>query len=171
VYDGGGIDPDVKTEPREQHAIVQKLYQSGFIFDYASVYAHNHPTIADPRNFSLTSEEYIQFTNWMKNKNYSYTSPLDQLLKSLTEEAKFEKNYQELKPQLDALQKQIEDSKKTELVQYKDQIKIMLEEDIASRYYLARGSVESGFKYDTDLKKASEVLLNQTQYKKLLNHQ
>ncbi len=43
-----------------------------------------------------------------------------------------------------------------------------LEEDIIGRYYLEKGSVESSFKYDHELKKASEVLLNQAQYGKLL---
>jgi carboxyl-terminal processing protease len=51
---------------------------------------------------------------------------------------------------------------------YKDQIKKLLEEDIIARYYLEKGSVEAGFKYDHELKKAAEVLQNQTQYAKLL---
>lgn len=171
VYDGGGIDPDIKTQPREAHPLTQKLYQSGFIFDYATLYAFNHTTITDARSFSLTNDEYQQFVNWMKPKNYAYTSSLDQQLKDLNEEAKLEKYYTELKPQLDLLHSKIEESKKNELQLYKDQIKMLLEEDISSRYYLAKGSVEVSFKYDQEIKKASEVLLNQAQYKKILNHQ
>ncbi len=52
---------------------------------------------------------------------------------------------------------------------YKDQIKMMLEEDIMLRYFNERGSIEAGFKYDSDLKKAIELLGNSTQYKKVLN--
>jgi carboxyl-terminal processing protease len=170
VYDGGGIDPDIKTEQREAHPLTQKLYQAGFIFDYATLYAYQHPTITDARSFSLTNDEYVQFINWMKTKNYTYTSPLDQQLKNLNEEAKLEKNYAELKPQLDLLYSKIEESKKNELHLYKDQIKMLLEEDITSRYYLAKGSVEVSFKYDQEIKKASEVLLNPAHYKKILNH-
>jgi carboxyl-terminal processing protease len=169
VYDGGGIDPDVKTQPKEAHPITHKLYEAGFIFDYATLYAHNHSTIADPRNFSLSNEEYQQFTGWMKGKNYTYNSYLDQQLKELNREAKREKYYADLKPQLEQIQTMIEDSKKNELQLYKDQIKMLLEEDIASRYYLEKGSVEAGFKYDQDIKKASEILLAQQQYKKILN--
>jgi carboxyl-terminal processing protease len=169
VYDGGGIDPDVKTQPKEAHPITHKLYEAGFIFDYATLYAHNHSTIAEPRNFSLSNEEYMQFTGWMKGKNYTYNSYLDQQLKELNREAKREKYYADLKPQLEQIQTMIEDSKKNELQLYKDQIKMLLEEDIASRYYLEKGSVEAGFKYDQDIKKASEILLAQQQYKKILN--
>lgn len=168
VYDGGGIDPDVKIQPTEAHAITQKLFIDGFIYDYATLYAFNHKTIADPRNFALSNDEYLQFVNWMKGKNYSYTSDLDLQLKQLTREAEQEKYYTELKPQLDQIKAKIEENKKTELVLYKDQIKKLLEEDIIARYYLEKGSVEAGFKYDHELKKASEILLNQPQYAKLL---
>lgn len=169
VYDGGGIDPDVKTNPAMIHPVVHKLFESGLLFDYATEYAFNHPTIAEPRKFSLTNEEYAQFVNWMKNKKYSYTSYLDLQLKELNQEAKQEKYYSELKPQLDQLEATIEANKKNELILYKDQIKKVLEEDISSRYYLEKGSVEVGFKYDTEIKKASEILLNEAQYKKILN--
>lgn len=168
VYDGGGIDPDVKLLPTEPHAITQKLYQDGFIFDFATLYAFNHPTISQPRTFSLSNEEYQQFTAWMKGKNYAYTSYLDLQLKELNSEAEQEKYYAELKPQLDLIKTKIEENKKTELTLYKDQIKRILEEDIIGRYYLEKGSVEAGFKYDHELKKATEVLLNQAQYAKIL---
>lgn len=169
VFDGGGIDPDVKTLTSETHSIARKLYESGFIYDYATLYAFNHPTIADPRNFSLTNEEYAQFVSWMKDKNYTYISSLDRQMMELNHEAKREKYYADIKSQLDLIQAKIEESKKNELQLYKDQIKKLLEEDIASRYYMEKGSVEVGFKYDQDIKKASEVLMNTAQYKKLLN--
>jgi carboxyl-terminal processing protease len=168
VYDGGGIDPDVKLQQAEAHAITQKLFQDGFIYDYATLYAFNHPSIAEPRSFSLTNEEYQQFVTWMKGKNYTYTSYLDLQLKELTREAEQEKYYTELKPQLDQIKAKIDENKKTELTLYKDQVKKLLEEDIISRYYLEKGSVESSFKYDHELKKATEVLQNQAQYAKIL---
>lgn len=169
VYDGGGIDPDVKTEATDLHPLTQKLYVAGYLFDYATLYAFTRPSIDDPRNFSLSNDEYQHFTNWMKGKDYTYNSYLDQQLKELNREAKREKYYNELKPQLDLIQSRIEDSKKNELQLYKDQIRRLLEEDIVSRYYLEKGSVEVGFKYDNDVKKAKEILLNQQQYKKILN--
>src|SRR5688572_5518692 len=127
VYDGGGIDPDLKIPAKEVHAIAQKLYESGFLYDYATLYAFNHPTIASPRNFSLTNEEYTQFVTWMKGKNYSYTSYLDQQMSELNREAKREKYYAELKPQLELIQAKIDESKKNELQLYQDQIKKLLE--------------------------------------------
>ena len=48
---------------------------------------------------------------------------------------------------------------------------MQLEEEIVSRYHLERGSVEAGFKYDKDIKMATDILHNSIQYKKLLNIQ
>ncbi|MFN8334015.1 MAG: S41 family peptidase [Cyclobacteriaceae bacterium] len=168
VYDGGGIDPDVKLQPAEAHPLTQKLFQDGFIFDYATLYAFNHPKLAEPRNFSLTNEEYQQFVNWMKGKNYTYTSNLDVKLKQLIQEAEDENYYTDLKPHIDQIRTKIAENKKNELTLYKDQIKKLLEEDIMARYYLEEGTVQVGFKYDQELKKASEVLLNRSNYSRLL---
>jgi carboxyl-terminal processing protease len=92
-------------------------------------------------------------------------------LQQLTEEAKKEKNYTELKTQLDLMQTKINEQKKNELMTYKDQIKMLLEEEIVSRFHLERGGIENGFKYDEDVKKAIEVLHNTPRYKKILNIQ
>jgi carboxyl-terminal processing protease len=54
---------------------------------------------------------------------------------------------------------------------HKDQIKMLLEEEIVSRFHLERGSIEAGFKYDTEVKKAVDLLHDSKQYKKILNIQ
>jgi len=171
VYDGGGIDPDIKTSAPEAHVLTQVLFEKGFLFDFAAQYAFKHPNPVDAKTFSLTNEEYQQFLGWMKDKNYSYKSYLEYQLQQFTEEAKKEKYYDELKNQLDQIHTRIADSKKNELAMYKDEIKMLLEEEIVSHYHLERGSIESGFKYDNDIKKATALLHDNTQYKKLLNIQ
>jgi carboxyl-terminal processing protease len=171
VYDGGGIDPDIKTQNPESHMLTQVLFEKGFLFDYATQYVFKHPEPVDPRTFSLSDDEYQQFLNWMKTKNYSYKSYMEYQLQQFTEEAKKEKYYSELKSQLDLITARIGESKKNELALHKDEIKMLLEEDIVSRYHLEKGSVESGFKYDKDIKTATDILRNNAQYKKLLNIQ
>lgn len=171
VYDGGGIEPDVKLVPEEAHPLSQVLFEKGFLFDYATVYANGRTQPVDARNFSLTDEEYQQFVTWMKDKNYAYKTYLEYGLQQLTDEAKKEKYYSDLKASLDQMQKRIEESKKNELITFKDQIKMLLEEEIVSRYHLEKGGIETGFKYDEDIKKAVEVVHNVTQYKKILNVQ
>jgi carboxyl-terminal processing protease len=169
VYDGGGIDPDVATKAMEAHMVTQVLFEKGFLFDYGTQYVLKHPEPVSPRDFSLSDEAYQEFVNWMKNKDYNYKSYVEYELEKFQEEAKKEKYYGELKAQLDQINTRIAESKKNELMLYKDEIKMLLEEEIVGRHYLERGSIEVGFKYDLDIKKAIEVLHSQAQYKKILN--
>ncbi len=171
VYDGGGIDPDIKIEGFEAHPLTQVLFEKGFIFDYVTEYVHKHPNTIDAREFSLTDEDYQQFVTWMKGKNYTYKSYLEYGVQQLIEESKKEKYYDGLKAQLDQINNRLVESKKNELVLYKDQIKRLMEEEIVARYHLDRGRIESGFKHDVEVKKAVEVLHNIPQYKKVLSIQ
>src|SRR5690606_35827654 len=121
------------------------------------------------RSSDLTDEDYLQFANWMKEKNYTYQSYLEYQLKQFEKEARKERYFDELKGQLDQIQKRIADSKKNEIMLYKDEIKMLLEQEIIARYYLQRGSVENGFKNDKDVRTAIDVLHDNARYKKILN--
>jgi carboxyl-terminal processing protease len=171
VYDGGGIDPDIKTEGQATSTVLQTLYANGYIFDYATQYAARHPTIAKAKDFALTDSEYNDFVLWMKNKTYNYQSPVELALAALKDDARREKYYEDLKPQFELMQQQLNDIRKNDLLTFKDQIKSTLEEDIAAHYYLEKGATEVGFKNDDDIKKAVGVLTNIAQYKKILNLQ
>lgn len=169
VFDGGGIEPDISVEQPQLHPVTQAIYEEGFIFDFATQYSNSHKAPENPRNFSLGDQEYQQFITWMKGHNYEYSTALENQLQSFQEIAKREQYYNELKPQLDQVRNVMTENRKKELLLYKDQIKMIIEADIMLRYFNERGTIEAGFKYDNDLKKAIEVLGNSTQYKKVLN--
>ena len=171
VFDGGGIDPDIKTEAKEAHALTQVLFEKGFLFDFAAQYVFRHPNPVDAKTFALSNEDYQQFVSWMRDKNYAYKSYLEYELQQFTEEARKEKYYPDLKAQLDQIQTRIGDNKKNELTLYRDEIIMLLEEEIVSHYHLERGGIEAGFKYDNDVKVASNLLHDSQQYKKILNLQ
>ncbi len=169
VYDGGGIDPDIATIAVEAHPVTQALFNNGFIFDYVTQYVYKHPQIQNSKTFSLSDDEYNQFVNTMKGKNYTYQSYLDYQFAEFETEAKKENYYPELKAQLDQVRNKIQESKKNELMLHKNQIKTLLEKDIISRFHLEKGNMEASFKYDTEVARAIDVLHNSTDYKKILN--
>ncbi len=171
VFDGGGIDPDINIMESETAAITQALFVNGYLFDFATLYASQHPSVPPATEFTLTDQEYQEFVNWMKNNPYNYRSELEKRLALFTNEAKKERYYADLKIQLDQIGTKLADSRKNDLMSFKDQIKLLLEQDIASRYYLEKGAVEVAFKYDQDVKKSIDILNNSNQYKKILNIQ
>jgi carboxyl-terminal processing protease len=171
VYDGGGIDPDILTSGTDIAAISQTLFVNGYIFDYATSYYLKHPNIAPASEFQLTDQDYNDFIAWMKPKSYNYRSPIEVQLAMITEEAKRQRTYNELRPHLEQLKAKLDESRRNDLQTFKDQIKSMIEEDIAAHYYLERGSTEVGFKRDEDVRKSIEVLNDPISYKKILNQE
>ncbi len=169
VLDGGGVEPDIKTETMEAHLLTQVLYEKGFIFDFVTQYVSKNTEPANARTFTLSDDGYQQFVTWMKDRNYAYKSYLEYELEKFTTEAKKEKYFPELKNQVDAITTRIAESKRNELMLYKDEIKMLLEEEIVSRFHYEKGGIEASFKYDNDVKKAIEILHDQAQYKKILN--
>lgn len=169
VYDGGGIDPDIVLDGTDIASLTQLLYNNGFIFDYATLYASEHPTIPQAKDFMLTDKDYDGFVMWVKSRQYNYRSPLEVELTVLKEQAKREKYYETLRPQIEQISELLKENRKKDLYTFKDQIKTLLEQDIASRYYLEHGSTEVEFKYDADVKRSIEVLNNPAEYKKKLN--
>jgi carboxyl-terminal processing protease len=169
VFDGGGIEPDVTTNPMEAHALTQVLFEKGYLFDFATEYCHNLKGPVDAKNFRLPDDVYNQFVTFMKGKDYSYKTQAETEIEQFIEEAKKERYFDEIKPQVEQVYKRITDNKKNDLLNYKDQISMLLEDEIVSRYHLERGSVESRFKYDQDVAAAVKILHDQEQYKKILN--
>ena len=169
VFDGGGIDPDILVGSEEISTLAKVLYTSGLIFDYSTRYTAEHPSIPNPKDFKLSDPDYDDFVAWAKSKPYDYNSPLETGLDNLKSIAQKEKYYDDLKAKFDQIAELIKEQKKTDLFTFKDQIKTLLEKDIASRYYFEEGSVEVTFKDDKNIKKSIEILNSPTAYKSILH--
>ena len=80
----------------------------------------------------------------------------------LKEEATRENKISEIKSEYDALISKVGHSKKNDLTQFKEEIRRVLENEIASRYYFERGRIEQAFQYDNDLNEALKVIANRS---------
>ena len=56
-----------------------------------------------------------------------------------------------------------------DLKKFSAEIKEVLEEEIAARYYLHHGMIETSFDDDPDIQQALEILSDETRYKKILS--
>ena len=169
VYDGGGVTPDITVAQDSISSILISLISKSFLFDYATEYHSKHPSIGDARTFNLTDAEYQDFVNWLKGKDYTYTTKVEKSLDEMTKQSKQEKYYDAMKAQLEQMKKVITQDKENDLIKFKSQIAEYLEEEIASRYYLQKGIIESSFDSDNDIQAAIEVLNNKTRYTGILS--
>jgi carboxyl-terminal processing protease len=168
VLDGGGIDPDISLEPEKYARITISLGNKGLLSDYATEYRINHDKIGPAATFVLTDADYDEFIAWVSKKEYDYTTRSEKLLDELKDAAEKEKYYSAIKEDFDAMKKTMMHDKANDLVKEKAQIKSLLEEEIASRYYLNSGRIQASFKNDNELKKAMEVLDNDKQMNEIL---
>jgi carboxyl-terminal processing protease len=169
VYEGRGIKPDIRTEPEHFSNIALSLYSKYLIFDFATKYHYDHPSIPPAEQFRVTDSIFNEFTDFLKGKDYSYTTRSEAALDVLKKDAEKEKYFDAIKPQYDALKEQMDKDKKGDLVKHRDQIEELLKAEIASRYYYQKGKVIVSLKDDADVNKAIETLRNSTLYQSVLN--
>lgn len=171
VYDGVGLDPDIAMDVKKYAPITNSLRSKNLIFDYANEYALKNSTIAEAKKFKITDADYQNFVNWLRGKEYDYTTDVEKTLKTLEEKAKEEKSYSLIEAQIKALKDKASHNKEAELQQFKEEIKQLLEAEIVARYYLDKGQVEYNLQQDVEIKQAIELLSNMDKYNKILKGQ
>jgi carboxyl-terminal processing protease len=169
VFDGGGLDPDFLVEDSYLGTVTIALLNSGLVFEYASRYCSANPTTPDLKNFKLTDAEYQTFVIWLKENNFSYSTPLEKSANDMIEAAKKDSYYGSLKDDLQTLRNKISSNKSDDLFRFKDQISAYLEEQIAFHYGLTDGQAEVSLAKNREIVEAKKVLGDLTNYKKVLN--
>jgi carboxyl-terminal processing protease len=168
VYDGGGIEPDIASEPFEYSDISACLISKYLIFDFATEYKMKHPEIAKAKDFEVTDDLFNEFVTYLNGKEYDYTTESERNLKELKESAEKEKYFDDFKVEYETLKSKMMHNKKADLIKFKPEIKELLKEEIVSRYYFQRGRIEVALQSDELVKKAIEVLKDNNRYKSLL---
>jgi carboxyl-terminal processing protease len=168
VYDGSGVYPDVAVKQERFADITQTLVGKLLTYDYANQYRTTHSKIAPAKTFALTDAEYDDFVKYLSGKNYSYNTTSEKMLTALRAEAAKDKQYPELQPELEALKNKLAATKKNDLQVHKAEIKQVLENEIAARYYFEKGRYEVNFKYDKELAQAVKVTQDKNQLAAIL---
>ncbi|TAH24394.1 MAG: S41 family peptidase [Cytophagales bacterium] len=164
VFDGGGVTPDVQTENPDLAPITISLITKGLLFDYASEFYSQNKSIAAPKEFALTDKEYANFVNWLKDKDYDYTTKVETTIVEIEKHSKSEKNYESIKSQLANLKEQVSHNKEKDVLTFKTEIKARLEEEIVSRYYLQKGIIEANFDNDDEIRAAINLFSKPIDY-------
>ncbi|MDO7854041.1 S41 family peptidase [Hymenobacter convexus] len=168
VYDGGGVAPDIEVQDREIADITRILLQKNYLFDYATRYRAEHPTISPARQFKLSDTDYQKFVTYLQGKNISYSTDAEKALTDLSKKVKEEKHYDDVKLELEAIRKKVTVNKANDLQRFKPEIKELLEQEIVSRYYYEKGRTEAGFDDDPNIIAAVAVLNDPNRYAALL---
>ena len=168
VRDGGGIRPDMEVKVDKTPNILYYLVNEDMIFDYATQYVIQHPTIAKVEDFQLTDADYADFKAMLKKRDFTYDRQSEEVLKKLKEFAEFEGYMENAKEEFAALEKKLQHNLDLELDRFAKDIKPLITEEIVKRYYFEKGAVQETLKEDIGLEKAVEILQKPEEYKKVL---
>ena len=169
VRDGGGITPDVKTEPDYMGRFAMTLYAAGHIDDFGDEYFKKHfDDNIDNRTFSITDADYEEFRAFMADKDVPYESDTRRTLNSLRKAVESDLFEDDLKPIIESIESNLHDDQQTNLTTYRDDIMQMINSDIVLRHSYAAGAAEYNLMHDKEVARAAALLADRGEYDRLL---
>lgn len=168
VYDGGGIEPDVPVDPQILSNISFTLANRFLIFDYANHFFRTHQSIPPAAEFEITDAVYSDFVNFLSDKDYDYVTRSENLMEELREASANEKYFSAIESEYEALKQKMIHNKEEDLLTFRDEISMLLKEEIVSRYYYQKGRVLASLSMDPDIDRALEILSNGNGYRRIL---
>ena len=169
VYDGGGINPDVITNPRKFSNLAMALYGKYLVFDYATKFVREHPSIAPADTFEITDSIYNGFLEFIKGKDYSYKTKSERALEDLKNIALKENYFDAIKEEYDHLKIRMEKDKQEDMKKYSDQVRELLRMEIVTRYYYQKGKIIAALKHDPELVDAIATINDTEKYTGILS--
>ena len=167
-----GIKPDVEVKPDTMANItlyLNRLDSTEVMFNYVVDYISKHPTIAPAADFHLTDADFAEFKERVVKAGFTYDQLSKKQFEELVRAAKFEGYYDEARDEFEALKKKIDHHDvNRDMDLHRDEIQMMLEQDIVSAYYYQAGQVQVGLRNDKTLLEAERILNTEGEYKRIL---
>ena len=171
VIDGRGIEPDVEVSFEDLSRLAAMLLVKNHIFNYATQYAADHASIAEPGTYQLSPEEYGKFKAYvMAQPDFDYTTASEEALRKMKETAEKEGYFEDISAQYNQMLEKVTPSKERDLDKFQQEISELLEDEIVSRYYYQEGRAKQQLKADPVAQKGLEILAAPAQYNTILKN-
>ncbi len=169
VYDGFGIEPDVETKVDYMSMLEVTLINKLLIFDYATKFEREHPSIPPAEEFEITDEIYNDFKQFLSTQTYEYKTATEHMLGEMRKIAKEEGCMESIEKEMKQLEEQLQRDKAGDLDKYRSEISEMLKSEILLRYYYEKGAIQGSLASDPDVQEAVKLLADRDRYNKILN--
>lgn len=156
VFDGRGILPDVLVDDEPVSKILIGLFDENHLFNYATDYVKDHPTLMSEESYVLSDADYDAFKSYVLAKGVDYSTDAETVLDDLIEVAKMEKAYDGNASEFEKLKAELKPNLARDLDLFQDQIRDVLENEIVSRYYYQKGRMKNMLEDDPYMKLAYE---------------
>lgn len=173
VLDAGGITPDVVVEgdslPNIAYYLAAARDSNEVLLNYEVDYIAKHPTVAQPADFELSDEDYVEFKKRVLDSGFTYDRTSEKFLKDLEQLTRFEGYYDDAKPEFEALKKKLSHNVAKDLEYNKQAIKNIINNDLMAAYYFQRGATQNSLRHDKQMDEAMKLIADGERYAKILN--
>lgn len=169
VYDVGGIVPDVEMEPEYFSDVTSTLLNGLHIFDFATRYRLDHPTLEAGTSFEIDTTLFGEFRKFIAGRDISYTTATEKSMKSLKKSMEENGYWDELQGEYTRLLDATHSTKKQDLETYRSEISYITRLEIISRYLYQEGRIEASLNADPEVKEAIAIMRDRARYNKILN--
>ena len=175
VYDGGGVMPDVRTQPDYISSFAVVVYAQNYIDDFINDYCRTHyyelNGNVQPTKYTFTDEAYGEFVKWMKGKEVAWDNIANRYWAAFEKEAAKEPWGESIKEQMEHISKTLSHDTEDYLWMYKSDIQDIIEQSIVMRYCFEEGSKAHQLPDDKDIKEAIALLRDKERYEHILTKQ
>lgn len=171
VYDGGGIEPDLKIEKPLATKSTTALLKSDAIFNFATNYNSKNKAIAKPEDFIFSDQDYQDFISYLKEQKTNFKTSSEIKFAAAFETAKKENLNKSINSSYQDLLLQLQQEKIEELSPNKEEIKEKLSDEIINRYYFKKGEYQNHIYHNKSILKAIETLNDTKQYNQILKNE
>lgn len=169
VRDGGGVTPDITLDEVKTPTITFYLTNQYIVFDWVNNWVQKHKTIGNPESFSITDQDYEDFKEFVKSKDFQYDRISEKSMASLKEVMEFEGYMKYSEAEFKALEAKLVPNLDRDMETFKEPIKRLINTEIIRRYYYQRGVAKYDLQHDREVAKAIEVLSDPQLYKNTLS--
>jgi len=167
VYDGGGIQPDVELEETKLSSIAEALQKNDAIFNFATSYYYKNPALGN-KIPTVSDADFTDFKSFLKKENFSFDTETEKQLKKTLETAQKEKIDENIKVEYQNLLTALHKSEEIQLNKNQTEIKKIILDELIKRYQYKEGLYQYYIQNNSEVKKATSILANQTEYNKIL---
>ncbi|NQY05296.1 MAG: S41 family peptidase [Flavobacteriaceae bacterium] len=165
VFDGGGVDPDIKVANAKYSNITKALLSEQAIFNYATEFYYKNE-VENLEGFTFTNTHYSDFKSFLKRTDFTYETNTEKLLKKALEAS--EKDELKISSDYNTLLANLNKEKIAALDTYQNEIKELLEDEIIKRYFYKDGLYNYHLLNNMTIKEAKAILNNPSLYEKTL---
>jgi carboxyl-terminal processing protease len=169
VYDGGGIEPDVKTNIKEYSQITGDLFAQNYIFNFANEFTLAKDSIPGPEEFEVSDEDYQEFKQWVVDQGFDYQTETELLIERIRGSAEREGYLEAVQPLIASLEEGVREEKLHDIDKHRSEIQLLIQLEIISRYYYQKGKLIATLDSDPEIAQALEILNNKELYASILD--